>query len=260
MNNLVFINFIIFTLIVLIGLCIGSFINVVISRLPVKGAFLGKMRSYCPLCNEPIKAFDLIPVVSWLILKGKCRNCNAKISVRYPIVEITCAALAVFSYLRFGAEYSTIIAFGVTTVLLAISLIDLNTSEIPDSLVITIGIFAIAAIFLIPDVGLINRLIGLFVISLPMLLLSVAIKGAFGGGDIKLMAAGGLLLGWQAAILAFFLALILGGTYAIFLMLSGKRSRGEHMVFGPAICLGIGVALFYGNEIISWYLQVFMLY
>ena len=260
MDNIIIINFIIFTLILLIGLCIGSFINVVIARLPVKGAFLGKKRSTCPECDEPIKPYDLIPVLSWLILKGKCRNCDAKISMQYPIIELACGFLAMAAYLRFGPVYFTIIAFGVPTILLAISVIDLKTSEIPDSLVIAVGVFAIAAIWLNPEVDIINRLIGLVVISLPMLIITFIVKGAFGGGDIKLMAACGFLLGWQATVLAFFLALILGGSYAIYLMLSGKRSRGEHMVFGPAICLGVAVALFFGNEIISWYLRIFMLY
>jgi len=260
MDILNVINFIIFTLILLIGLCIGSFINVVISRLPIKGAFLGKTRSCCPECGEPIKPYDLIPVLSWLILKGKCRNCGAKISIRYPMVEIACGFIAVASYWRFGPDYATIIAFGVPVVLLAISAIDLKTSEIPDSLVIAVGVFAIAAIWIFPEVGIINRLIGLVVISVPMLIITLIVKGAFGGGDIKLMAACGFLLGWQVTILAFFLALLLGGSYAIFLMLSGRRSRGEHMVFGPAICLGVAVSLFFGNEIISWYLQLFMIY
>ena len=251
---------VIYPFLIIIGLCIGSFINVVISRLPVKGAFLGNKRSCCPECDEPIKVYDLIPVLSWLILRGKCRNCNSKISVRYPIVELTCAILAIASYWRFGLEYATIIAFGVTTVLLAISVIDLKTSEIPDSLIIAIGVFAIAAIWLMPNATLLDRAIGLVSISVPLLIISLIVPGAFGGGDIKLMAAVGFLLGWQATIAAFFIALLLGGSYAVVLIASGKRKRGEHMVFGPAICAGTAIALFFGNEIISWYLRFFMIY
>jgi len=244
----------------IIGLCVGSFINVVISRLPVKGAFLGKKRSECPFCEVPIKAYDLIPVLSFIILKGKCRNCGAIISPRYPLVELLCALFACFSFIHYGLEPVTGIAFAFTAVLLAISVIDLDTSEIPDSLVISIGVLAIASIWLIPEIGLINRLIGMVVISVPMLLVAMAVKGAFGGGDIKLMAACGFLLGWQCTILAFFIALLTGGSYAIYLMLSGKRDRKEHMVFGPAICIGAAVSFFYGVEIISWYLHLFMLY
>ena len=251
---------IIYPFLMIFGACIGSFINVVISRLPTKGAFLSNSRSCCPECGEPIKAYDLIPIVSWLILKGRCRSCDARISAQYPAVELTCALLAVASFLRFGLELSTIIAFGVTVTLLAISVIDLKTSEIPDSLIVVIGVFAVAAIWIIPNVTLLERIIGFFSISMPLILLAVLIPGAFGGGDIKLLAACGFLLGWQSTILAFFLALILGGSYAIFLMATGKRKRGEHMVFGPAICAGVAVSLFFGNEIISWYLSVFMIY
>ena len=252
--------FIILTLFFIIGACIGSFLNVVICRLPIKGAFLSNKRSQCPECNETIKAYDLIPIFSWLILKGKCRNCKTRISLLYPVVELTCALLAVASFLRFGLAPAAIIAFGVTTVLLAVSIIDFRTSEIPDSLIIAIGVFAVAAIWIMPDVTLLSRAIGLVCISVPLLIMAVIIPGAFGGGDIKLLAACGFLLGWQGILLAFFLALILGGSYAIFLMATGKRKRKEHMVFGPAICAGVAISLFFGNEIISWYLRIFMIY
>jgi len=251
---------VIYPFLIIFGACIGSFINVVIERLPVKGAFLSNKRSCCPQCGEVIKAYDLIPVLSWLILRGRCRSCGNQISVRYPAVELTCALLAAASYAVFGLDISTILVFAVTTVLLAISIIDLKTTEIPDSLVIAIGVLAIAAIWIMPDVALLNRAIGLVSVSVPLLIIAVAIPGAFGGGDIKLLAVCGFLLGWQLTLLAFFFALILGGSFAIFLILSGRRKRKEHMVFGPAICAGVAVSLFFGNEIISWYLGLFMIY
>ena len=251
---------VLYPILIIIGVCIGSFLNVVISRLPVKGAFLSNKRSCCPVCNEPIKPYDLIPIISWIILKGRCRNCNAGISIRYPLIELTVAFLAVASYWRFGFTLATPVVFGVTTVLLAITVIDYDTSEIPDSLVIAVAVFAIAAIWCMKDVSLLERAIGLVVISVPLILISLAIKGAFGGGDIKLMAACGFLLGWQATLLAFFIALLIGGCYAIFMILSKKRERGAHMVFGPSICAGVAVSLFFGSEIISWYLQLFMIY
>jgi len=255
-------KFIIFTLIFIIGICVGSFMNVVISRLPVKGAFLSKKRSECPACHQQIRWYDLIPIISWIILKGRCRSCGEKISPLYPLVELTTALLTVAAFWRFGLTHSYyfIIVFGVTAVLLAISVIDFQTTEIPDSLIIAIGVFAIAAIWFNPDVSLLSRFIGFFAISLPLLIIAVIVAGAFGGGDIKLMAACGFLLGWQGALLAFFIAIMIGGSYALFLMISGKRKRGEHIVFGPALCSGAAISLFYGNEIISWYLGAFMIY
>jgi len=149
--------------------------------------------------------------------------------------------------------------YAVTMILLAIALIDFDTTQIPDSLIIALAPFAVASIWLLPDVTLLSHAIGLAAVALPMLLLTLAIPGAFGGGDIKLMAACGFLLGWQLTLLAFFIALLIGGSIAVFLLTSGKRKRGQHMVFGPAICAGTVTALFYGNEIIRFYLSLYML-
>ena len=251
-------NIIIYIFIAIIGACIGSFLNVVITRLPEKGAFMSDSRSKCPECNHAIRAYDLFPVLSWLILLGRCRDCKAKISPRYPLVESTGAFFAIASLLRYNLDWSALIVYGVTMILLAIAVIDFKTTEIPDSLNIAIIPFAIASIWLLPTVPWYSHLIGIVTVALPMLLLTLAVPGAFGGGDIKLMFVCGLLLGWQLTVLAFFLALILGGSVAIFLMASGKRKRGQHMVFGPALCVGVVTALFFGTGIINWYLQLFL--
>ena len=249
----------IYTFLVIVGACIGSFINVVISRLPIKGAFLASKRSRCLKCDEPIKLYDLIPIVSWAILRGCCRKCHSKIPVRYPLVEFSCSIIAVASFVRFGVELATILVFGVTVILLAISIIDLQTTEIPNSLVVIIAVFAIVAIWIFPNVTLLDSAIGFVIISVPLLIISLIISGAFGGGDIKLMAVCGFLLGWQATLLSFFIALLFGGVYAVFLIVSGKRKKSEHMVFGPAICIGVTISLFFGNDIISSYLQLFVI-
>ncbi|MDR2571153.1 MAG: prepilin peptidase [Oscillospiraceae bacterium] len=249
---------VIYPFLLLFGACVGSFLNVVIARLPIKGAFLSNSRSCCPECKEPIELYDLIPILSWFILKGKCRNCDEFISMRYLIIEVICALLAAVSYWRFGFELAAIPAFAVTAVLLTISVIDFKTSEIPDSLILTIALFAIVAIWAMPETTLLDRGIGLVVISVPLLMASCIKAGAFGGGDIKLMAACGFLLGWQATLLAFFIALLPAGCYAVYMILTGKRDRTQHMVFGPSICIGVTISLFYGNEIISWYLQLFV--
>jgi len=239
------------------GACIGSFINVVVARLP-KGDFLSKARSYCPGCGQTIRWFDLLPVVSFIALKGRCRTCKSRISPRYPIVEAAGMLLAVGCFWLYGVELRAVIAYGVIMLLLAISLIDLDTVEIPDSLIVALAPLAAGAVFGWPDVTMLERGIGFFAISLPMLLMALAISGAFGGGDIKLMAVCGFLLGWKNAVLAFFIALLLGGGYAIFLMASGRRNRGEHMVFGPALCAGVAVSLLFGREIIDFYIHLFI--
>jgi len=259
------------------GACIGSFINVVIARLPIKGAFLSNSRSKCSECNSVLKLYDLIPIFSWLILGGKCRSCKVKISPRYSIIELMGAVFAVFCLYHFwlsnysslthieqlllfdfaNFNFAAIIAYGVIMILIAVSVIDYNTSEIPDSLIITLIPFAIVSIWLFPDVTLLSRIIGFFSIALPMFLICMLVSGAFGGGDIKLMAVCGFFLGWQLSLVAFFIALIAGGVVAVYFMASGKRKKGQHMVFGPALCIGITLALFYGNDIIRFYLGLF---
>ena len=239
------------------GACIGSFINVVAARLP-KGDFLSKARSYCPGCGQTIRWFDLFPIVSYIALSGRCRDCKAAIPPRYPIVEATGMFLALLCFFVYGPDVRALLAFSVTMVLLAISLIDLDTVEIPDSLIIALVPLAAIAAFLWQDVAVTERIVGFFVISLPMLLISMAVSGAFGGGDIKLIAVCGFMLGAKNVLLAFFIALLLGGGYAMFLIGGGRRKRGEHMVFGPALCVGAAVALFFGNTIIDFYIRFFI--
>jgi len=239
-----------------IGILFGSFINVIITRLPEKGKFLSASRSICPDCGHLIRWYDLFPVLSYIILLGRCRDCKARISPRYPFVELMGAILAAAAFWCFGLSFFALAVYGVTLILLAIAFIDFNTSEIPDSLWIALIPFAIASVWLMPGVTWLSHIIGIFTIALPMLLLSLFIQGAFGGGDIKLMAVCGLFLGWRLTLVAFFIALVFGGCYAAFLMLSGRRKRGEHMVFGPALCLGVAISIYFGNELIEYYLSL----
>jgi leader peptidase (prepilin peptidase)/N-methyltransferase len=240
----------------LIGSCIGSFINVVIYRLP-KGIFFAQSRSHCPACGVTLKPAELLPVFSWLFLKGRCRSCRAAVPPRYPAVELACAALACLSIFRFGLDWKALAAFGVAAILLAVALIDIDTMEVPDSLHIALMPFAAAAVWLWPNVKLTDRIIGFAAVSVPLFLLTLLVKDAFGGADIKLMAVCGFLLGWQLAILAFSLALLPGGLYAIFLLLKSKENRNRRIPFCPYLCAGIAASLFYGREIIGFYLSLF---
>ncbi len=239
------------------GLCIGSFMNVVVYRLP-EGKFFSQSRSFCPACGTTLRWMDLLPVVSYVLLKGKCRYCGGRISVRYPLVEAFCGFLAVFCFMRFGFDWKTPLVFAVLMILVAVTLIDFDTMEIPDSLVIALIPLALAGIWCYRDISLLERIIGFFVISLPLTVITVIIKDAFGGGDIKLMAVCGFLLGWKFTLLAFVVSLILGGGVAVYLLISKKSRAGAHMAFGPYLCVGLALALFFGNEIISAYLSLFI--
>ncbi len=237
----------------IVGVCAGSFLNVVADRLPC-GNFFASSRSYCPACKRKLTAVELIPVVSFLFLKGHCKTCGAKIPLRYPLVEIAGGLLAVCAVARFGVCAQAALTFAVTCVLLTIALIDHDTMQIPDALNIALVPFALLAVFICPEISLLSRVIGLFCVSMPMLILTLIIHGAFGGGDMKLMAVCGFLLGWQSALLAFVLALLTGGGYAAYLLISKKGKPGTHIAFGPHLCFGIAVALFFGPEIVRWYM------
>ena len=252
-------NIILIILFALFGACIASFANVVALR-SAKGESFINGRSRCPSCSGTLRWFELMPVISWLIQGGSCRRCKASISPRYIIVEIIGAAALSLSFARYGFSWSFLIAFGVTVILLLIALIDFTTMEIPDVLVVALLPFAIGAIFAQPEITLISRAIGLLTISLPMFILAMIIKGAFGGGDIKLMAVLGVLLGWQSTLLAFFIAVVIAGTYALILIIGKKVSKGAKMPFGPYLCFGSMTAFIYGREIITWYLGLFGLY
>lgn len=238
----------------IVGSCIGSFLNVVAWRAP-RGLSPARGRSFCPACGAPIRAYDLLPVVSFLVLRGKCRRCGAKIPLRDFLVEglMGVAALAVCD--RFGFSWAALLAFLFLCLLLLVALIDQDTMTIPDPLVLCIAAVGLASL-LVWDIPLKSRVIGAFCISLPMLLLTLCIDGAFGGGDIKLMIPCGFLLGWQATLLAGFLAVLTCGGLAIYLLAAKKLERGGHLPFGPYLSLGCGVALLYAGPILNWYFSL----
>jgi len=243
-------------LLCLLGACVGSHLNVVVYRLPVKGEYLKNARSKCPDCGHVLGLLDLVPVISYLMLKGRCRYCGKKISARYPLVEIISAALAVLSFIRFGFTLASVTAFSTASVLLAVALIDHDTMEIPTSLCVALVPFAVMAVWAF-DIPLLHRIIGAFCVSVPMLLLAIFVEGAFGGGDVKLMAVCGFLLGYQNVLFAFFVAILTGGGYALFLLASRRAKRKEHISFGPHLCFGTFLALLYGTEILKLYLGLF---
>jgi len=237
----------------MLGASVGSFLNVVALRRSKEEGFLTG-RSCCMACGCTLIWHDLIPVISWFILFGKCRACKVRISLRYVLIEIITGFVFALVFIVFGFAMMTLLTLAVVMILLAISLIDLSTMEIPNGLNMMLVPLAIAAIWIWSDIGLASRGLGFFVVSFPMLIVTMIIDRAFGGGDIKLMAVCGFLLGWQNALLAFFIAILLGGGWAIYLIVTHKRKKGEHMVFGPALCIGVLLAILYGEHILAWYL------
>lgn len=237
------------------GACSFSFLNVVIYRVP-KGISFVKGRSFCPICNHTLGGLDLIPVISYMGLRGRCRYCNTKFGFRDTLVEIFGGMASVFLLWFYEWDFvKTILVFLFYCVLTVVALIDADTMEIPDGCHLVIAALAVAAVFVFPGIGIVERLIGALCVSVPMLLLALAIADAFGGGDIKLMAAGGLFLGWKLTLLSAALAVLIGGIYGIFLLVTKKANKKDQFAFGPFLCAGMAIGLLYGQQIIDWYLS-----
>lgn len=241
-------------LVLLYGLVVGSFLNVCIYRIP-KAETIVTERSHCMSCGYQLKWYDMIPVASWLALGGRCRKCKARISAQYPIVEAVNGILYVIVFLANGVNLTSVLYCLLVSALLVLSVIDFRTYEIPVG--INIFILVLGLIHIALDYhNWAQYVIGLFAISLPLLLLLVLSKGrAIGGGDVKLMAAAGLLLGYKGIILAFLLGCILGSVIHLIRM---KVSDAEHMLaMGPYLALGIFLAALWGESWIAAYVNLF---
>lgn len=240
-------------LIFLVGTFFGSFFNVVIYRLPIKKSIVYGSSS-CPFCDTAIKPYDLIPVFSYLFLRGKCRTCHSKISIRYPFIELLTGILYMLVYLQFGLSIQFGIGIVLMSVLVIVAMIDIDTMEIYDRFHIIILALGIINIF-VSDTHYITYIIGFFIISVPFFILAY-FSGGMGGGDIKLIAVAGLLLGYPSTLVAFLISSISGGIVAIILLLQKKETRKSMIAFGPFLCIGIAVAYLYGPQIINWYITL----
>lgn len=244
----------------LFGLLVGSFLNVCIYRIPLERTII-RGRSYCPSCEALIPWYLNIPLVSFLFLRGRCRNCGTKISPIYPIVELLSGILFVASFLAFGLSIPALLAALVFASLIVLSIIDYRIQIIPDGVVIFLFVLGLLnAFYHIYYFGAPWHLyaIGVLAASLPLLILGLLYEDGIGGGDIKLMAAAGLFAGWKLALLSLFLGSLFGLFYAIALWLLKKNvNRKTAIPFGPFLSLGIFSSILVGNQLISLYLSFF---
>ncbi len=238
----------------LMGLLFGSFLNVCIFRIPKKESIVTGA-SHCMTCGKRIPWYDLIPVFSYLILRGRCRGCGAKITIRYPAVEALTAALWLGVYLRYGFTPQTLLYLSLVSALIVAAFIDIDTTEVPLSLTVFILVLGIAALFL-RDMPFYERLIGLFAASVPLLIAAVLSKGGMGGGDIKLMAVCGLVIGWKLILLSLLLAVLSGAVYGGVLLILRKKGRKAEIPLVPFLAGSIVVSLLFGGELIAGYLSL----
>lgn len=241
----------------LYGVVIGSFLNVLTLRLPLKESVTLK-RSHCMTCGHTLSWYELFPLFSYIFLGGKCRHCKSKISIQYPLIEAANGILYVIVFLVHGISVETILYCLCASALLALSLIDWRTQEIPVGF--NIFILLLGLVRLITDIGNWSQyVIGLFAVSGFLYLLFLITKGrGIGGGDIKLMAATGLLLGWQLNIIAFLLGCVLGSIIHLTLMAVKKANRV--LAFGPYLSMGVYIAMIWGEQLVSWYLSMWATY
>lgn len=248
---LLFLELIPYITIFIFGITIGSFLNVCIYRIPLRESIV-TAPSHCMTCGSRLRWYDMVPVFSWLWLGGKCRNCKAKISAQYPLIEVLNGVLYVVICAVNGLTVLSGVYCLMASALLVLSLIDWRTYEIPLSINLFLAALGVIATVLEPE-QLVSHLIGAVCVSGVLELISLVSGGrAIGGGDIKLMAACGLLLGWQRIVLAFFLGCILGSVIHTVRM---KVSHAGHVLaMGPYLAAGIFLAALWGETWIRWYI------
>lgn len=242
-----------YIIIFIFGITIGSFLNVCIYRIPL-GESIVTAPSHCMTCGWKLKWYDMVPVFSWLVLGGKCRNCKSKISVQYPIIEGVNGILYVMICTVNGLEWSSVIYCFMASALLVLSIIDWRTYEIPFGINVFLFVLGVAKTIL--DRGnLTEHLIGMICVSGLLGILYLLTGGrAIGGGDIKLMFACGLILGWKLILLAFFLGCIIGS--AVHIIRMSVKKAGRMLAMGPYLSAGILLAALWGNAWINWYLSL----
>ncbi|SDH96371.1 type 4 prepilin peptidase 1 Aspartic peptidase. MEROPS family A24A [Alteribacillus persepolensis] len=238
------------------GLILGSFYHVAGLRLPKKQSMLWP-RSHCSSCKKTLKAIDLFPVLSYLLLKGKCRHCSQRISYTYPLVELVTAMLFLGAWLAFGWSWNFAVSLLLISMLMIIIVSDLAYMLIPDKVLLS---FAAAVLLLRISVHPLDpwwsALAGGAAGFLLLFMIAVLSKGGMGGGDIKLFGVLGLFFGVQEVILVFFLSVLFGALFGMLGWLAGKVKKGVPFAFGPYIAIASMIALFFGSDMIDWYIYL----
>ncbi|MDM7831224.1 prepilin peptidase [Cellulomonas edaphi] len=252
------------TLAVVLGLAVGSFLNVVVWRVP-RGESVSHPPSACPRCGHAIRARDNVPVVSWLLLHGRCRDCGEPISARYPTVEAGTAVVFGLVAWWTGLSWTLPALLYLAAISIALALIDIETHRLPDRIVLPSYPIAVALLVLAsanpagePDwSALVRMAIGGVLMFVVYFLMLLAYPRGMGFGDVKLAGVLGLYLGWfgwGALVVGWFSAFLLGGLYSVVLLARRKAGRKSGIPFGPWMILGAAVGIGAGNEIWSAYL------
>ena len=243
-----------------VGMCIGSFLNVCIYRLP-EGKSIVRPASACPVCGTSIHWYDNIPVLSYIILRGRCRGCNTHISIRYPLVELLCGLFAMASGMRFGISSAALIYFLLIAALLAITFIDIDHRIIPDIITLPGIPLGFLASLMLPHITWSESLLGIAAGGGSLLAVAWGYqlftgKDGMGGGDIKLLAMIGAFLGWKGVLFTVMSASLVGTIIGIILMVRAGKGMKMALPFGPFLAIGAILYMFFGPQVIDWYFNI----
>lgn len=245
---------------IIFGAVVGSFLNVCICRLPEAESIIWP-GSHCPHCKKPIRFYDNIPLISYFLLRGRCRYCRKPISLQYLLIEGITALSSLFLFMKFGPSLSYLFYFAFVAALTVMTVIDLYHQIIPDVISLPgIGVGLLASL-LIPPLTFLNSLIGILLGGGSLFLVATLYQWLFkregmGGGDVKLLAMIGAFLGWKAVLLTILLSSLIGSITGIFIMVVKGKDFKYAIPFGPFLSLGAVISLFYGENIIRWYLYL----
>ena len=252
-------------IIFLIGIIFGSFFNVCIFRIP-NNKSVSYPPSHCYNCNTRLKIIDLIPVLSWIFLRGKCRYCGSKISIRYPLIELLTGIIFLIVYKTNGINIMLIYYLMLSSILIIITFIDIDFYIIPDNLIIIGCIFALV-FKVLNHISIVSSILGGLICGGGMYILIVLIESivkqeVMGGGDIKLFAMIGVFLGIRGGLLTILLSIYIGAIYGVITMIYNKyknRSYKSVIPYGPFIAIAAFISIAYCDKIIHWYIKIIMI-
>ncbi|GEQ20856.1 prepilin peptidase [Clostridium butyricum] len=246
-----------YILVIILGLVIGSFLNVCIYRIPREES-ISYPPSHCGNCGHNLHPVDLIPIISYVFLKGKCRYCKEKISIRYPMIEGLNCILYLVIYMKYGFMIYTVEFCILISLLIVISMIDYNTQEVYTSTTVfgaIVGVIFILINKFVYGQEVMNLLMG-GVTGAAIIGAIVYLTKGMGEGDIEIAGVCGLFIGVKQIILALFLAIMLGGAVGVVVILLNLKNIKDKIAFGPFIAIGTLIAILYGNALISWYFNL----
>lgn len=241
------------------GLIIGSFLNVCIFRIP-KGESISYPPSHCTSCGYNLKTKDLVPVFSYLFLKGRCRSCKEKISIRYPIIELINALSYVLIYMKFGLSIKSIFFCLLASLLIVISMIDFDIKEVYTATTLfglILGVIYLVVSYFYSDINYTDSILG-GVVGFLIIFLIVKLTRGMGEGDYEIAGVCGLFLGVKGILVGLFIGIILGAVYGSVLLARKYKTGKDEMAFGPFIALGSFISLIYGEKILEFYINFFI--